>query len=236
MKKGIFILGLMFWTFVSFGQSFSLTYNGAGLAPDEEIVVSCTLPDDNNALTNLLVNNNSSETKSVKVKKVYIDVVEGSEESFCWGMCYPPNVFESPYPVSIDAGGASGDFTGDYNPHGNYGSSKIRYVFFDENNSADSISVVARYDFLDAVDNHTAADAVSMYPNPANSVLNISVSSGMPDATVKIFNVLGKVVKKADFSGTMISVPVDDLQNGIYFVRIMDNGKIINTEKLLIRH
>ncbi len=236
MKKGIFILGLIFTGYVVLGQSFSLTFNGTALSPDEEIGIACTMANDNNTLTGLIVNNNSSEAKSVKVKKFYLDVVEGSEESFCWGMCYPPNAFESPYPVSIDAGNSSDAFTGDYNPHGNYGSSKIRYVFFDENNTSDTISVVASYDFLDAVEDYTSGNTISIYPNPANTVLNIAIDDAQAKTTVKIFNVLGKVVKKSSFSGAMLSIPVDDLQNGIYFVRIMDGDKIINTEKLLIKH
>ncbi len=236
MRKGLFILGLTFLGFAVFGQSFSLTYNGTNLSPDEEISIQCSIPDDNNALMGLLVNNNTTEMKSVKVKKVYLDVVEGSEESFCWGMCYPPNVFESPYPVSIDAGTSSDAFTGDYNPHGNYGSSKIRYVFFNENNSSDTISVIASYDFLDAVEDYTSGNTISIYPNPANTTLNVAIDGAQANTTVKIFNVLGKVVKKSSFSGAMLSIPVDDLRNGIYFVRIMDGDKVINTEKLLIKH
>jgi hypothetical protein len=236
MKKVLLFLAVLFIGSPFYGQSFSLSYQGDVLSPDETVVFQCDNPNENNALTGITICNSSSSTKQVKLKKVHINVVEGSENAFCWGMCYPSGVFVSPYPVEIEAEACDSQFVGEYNPMNNEGSSTIRYVFFDQDNPSDTISFVVSYDYLTGVNPNSIDDQISIFPNPANTTLKVTLGNNK-DLKIDICNILGKTVKqvRSDIFEE-IAISVSDLQNGIYFVRIMDGTKAIKVEKLIIRH
>jgi hypothetical protein len=58
--------------------------------------------------------------------------------------------------------------------------------------------------------------AVSLYPNPANDILNIKTTSAIENLT--ICDIFGRTIKQWDNIGQ--SVEIDDLANGIYLVKI----------------
>ncbi len=62
---------------------------------------------------------------------------------------------------------------------------------------------------------------ISLYPNPANSTLNIV---GIENCNIDIYDIYGKLVK--NFSETSnLTIDISDLSNGLYFVNIKnDNG------------
>lgn len=65
-------------------------------------------------------------------------------------------------------------------------------------------------------------EMVSVYPNPANDILNISLgaTSDLPEA-YSIYNNLGQLIaQKAISSTTDLSINTSDLSSGIYFIRI----------------
>ena len=82
----------------------------------------------------------------------------------------------------------------------------------------------------DIVENN---EIISLYPNPANEVLNISLGEEQFDGQVIISDVSGRKVYGSDFNGK-ISVNVSNLTNGIYFVTI-HNDNFKETQKLIIK-
>lgn len=64
---------------------------------------------------------------------------------------------------------------------------------------------------------------ISIYPNPAFDVLNISVKDG---TEFEIFNAAGQLVSKGKISGQ--KVQVSDLLKGVYFIQVKDNNNIQN--------
>ena len=67
-----------------------------------------------------------------------------------------------------------------------------------------------------------ALEIVSIYPNPANDVLNISLGdiSDLPEA-YSIYNNLGQLIaQKTISSNSDLSINTADLSSGIYFIRI----------------
>ena len=68
----------------------------------------------------------------------------------------------------------------------------------------------------------------NIYPNPANSVLNIE---NMTDATeVKIFNVVGSLIKTVEVGSTNATINVADLTKGIYFVSVYNEEGVQTTK------
>ena len=165
----------------------------------------------------MFVKNLTSSTISVKVKKVEISLISGSTNTFCWGLCYPPNVYISdPEALDINAHATdSTDFSGHYSPNGFEGISTIRYVFFNQANPLDSVCVNIDYDALFVgVTEQTARNILSgAYPNPANSTVNFEYSlNGENTGSVVIRNLLGTVIKKSDLtsSGNKLSIFTGD--------------------------
>lgn len=81
-------------------------------------------------------------------------------------------------------------------------------------------------------------------PNPANNEIIIRIKEPDSDSrmiennpiyTISIFNVYGLILSKGEYSGDLIRIPVNKLQDGNYFIRI-DNGKSTQTKQLIIKH
>lgn len=75
-----------------------------------------------------------------------------------------------------------------------------------------------------------AKNALSVYPNPANNVLNIENAQG---ATVSVYNMIGQELVKVNVNDNMQAINVSELPEGSYVVRIA-NGAKIKAQKLNI--
>ena len=70
-------------------------------------------------------------------------------------------------------------------------------------------------------------NTVTIYPNPMNDVLNIELGDNQSD--VEIYNSLGQMVKRIEMMSGDVTINVDDLNSGIYFVKV--NGEITKVVK-----
>ena len=188
------------------------------------------------------VHNTTTHSIDVLVKKVELGLVTGSINTFCWGLCFPPNVYVSPTSKTIAAGATdSSDFSGHYDPQGFSGISRIRYVFFNVADTTDSVCVNVSYSAFEVgIQNLSLHNGLSnAYPNPANSTVNFeySVTSGTT-ANLIIRNVLGLVVKDAVLknSSGRLQVEISDIPDGVYFYSLNVDGKTVVTRKLVVRH
>ena len=68
---------------------------------------------------------------------------------------------------------------------------------------------------------------VTVYPNPANDVLNIELGDNQSD--VVIYNSIGQVVRHIEMMSGNVQINVADLNSGIYFVRV--NGNVTKIVK-----
>ena len=70
--------------------------------------------------------------------------------------------------------------------------------------------------------NNTIANntnSITVYPNPATDLLNISLSNGTAIETVNIYNVSGKLVNNTKLNGNQIDI--SQLNNGVYMVEVI---------------
>lgn len=151
MKKIFFFISLFtLTTYSAFAQSFTLSDIHGPLTHDTILDVYAFATQDV-LEEHIYVTNNSSQELKLLVKKDELEVLDGSMNTFCFnGLCFPPHVFVAPYSLNMPPGHTSGetDFYGDYYPAGLVGSTLIRYTFFDEDNTDDSVSVQIRYNTL----------------------------------------------------------------------------------------
>lgn len=73
------------------------------------------------------------------------------------------------------------------------------------------------------IDEFTNQEFVSIYPNPANSTLNIEVKE---TTNIKIVNVLGKTVATQQLQIGNNSIDVSNLTNGVYFIHSDKGGAV----------
>lgn len=95
-------------------------------------------------------------------------------------------------------------------------------------------NVMVRMNFdpsLASIDEHEGLN-VSVYPNPANDLINIK--STLSEGSITIFDMTGKLLLNQQISGAMNSINTSELKNGIYNL-IISNGEKTSSEKLIIQ-
>jgi len=87
-----------------------------------------------------------------------------------------------------------------------------------------------------AVEEYLAQDDIRCYPNPASDQLTVEVPSLSTDAEVEVFDMTGRMVLSHRLaSSNVASLPVADLRDGFYLVKVIVDNRIYNT-KVVIRH
>jgi len=87
-------------------------------------------------------------------------------------------------------------------------------------------------DIFTGINNSSTNNAVSMYPNPADNLLNIRSAQSINN--IKIVSVIGQEVKSVNPATNQITLDISNLESGIYFVTITtENGSVI--KKLTIK-
>ena len=74
---------------------------------------------------------------------------------------------------------------------------------------------------------------ISVFPNPAYDVINISLNKEV-SATLTLLDVSGKVVRTQTLNGISTSINTASLNSGVYFVTIND-GTSVSTQKVVIK-
>ena len=79
-------------------------------------------------------------------------------------------------------------------------------------------------------------NAVSLYPNPVTNILNLNVPRKLNNGLdVKIFDVLGKLVKIEKINDLNTSIPVSQLKSGIYLIQLSSTSEGIVVTKRFVK-
>lgn len=74
-----------------------------------------------------------------------------------------------------------------------------------------------------------------IYPNPFSSSTTLQTDKFFKDATLTVYNLQGQTVKQIEnLSGQTIIFYRDNLQSGLYFIRITQDNKVFSVDKLVI--
>ncbi len=189
--------------------------------------------------------NESDRDVEVFVRKIEVDMVEGSANTFCWDdFCYSPTYFEAEDPITLSPGEVSGDddFYTEFFPQNQYGLSTVVYEFFDDGESFETVLVTFHFD----IDEVTTVPAITdsqtslfdAYPNPArdHTWLNYALPGNTQNAEVVVRNLLGNVVLTQSLEGQKDRVKIDTghLRNGIYIYSLVINNQVADSKRLVI--
>lgn len=176
----------------------------------------------------------------VNVKRYEMGVVPGSQNYFCWGLCYLQQdagalpLWVSTNTVDMTPGTEYNNFHGYHVPNGTEGYSTYRFVFYDTANPNDSAFVDLEFGNSLGVAETVLAQSFVINPNPANDAAVVTFSSG-PDAVV-VHNALGAQVLDTRIAPGQLSARLNTsmLQEGLYFVSLQRQGRTVGTQRLVL--
>ena len=240
---------LLAFTFSGMSQNLELLYNGATVGDTLTLHVTNLLS--RNDFYVDVVNHSDRATIDVKVRKKELFIVQGTENSFCFGTaCFDSEV--SPVPFTIDpldtfSYATQGDhaFHISYFPFNNLGTSYIRYTFF--NTMApdeDTVSFVAEI-VADASSfiEQQALYHIRSFPNPAEGdwlkvEYDFTEMIGETSPLLLHFtNIMGQTVQMLSLSKSsdVIELQTKNLPSSLYFLTFTHKGNVIASQKIVIR-
>lgn len=75
---------------------------------------------------------------------------------------------------------------------------------------------------------------MTIYPNPASSMMMIQTNADLSSATMFVYNVQGQQVRSVSLNGNN-SVDVADMDNGMYLYTIVSDKKLLNHGKFVVK-
>ncbi|MDK2910587.1 MAG: Secretion system C-terminal sorting domain [Bacteroidales bacterium] len=162
MKKIVLSFALLFTLGTLSSQSLQLMTKQGKILSNGDLVYAGGLPD-SYMMLELDVQNISDQSRNVLVKKYIRYEAVDSIATFCWGLCFPWFVTQSPDAITIEPGAVSHDFSADYAPGGTLSHTRLGFTFFVADNPNDSISVEVEFapswfTFVDKDGNNIAPD------------------------------------------------------------------------------
>lgn len=232
MKYLYILLTFFLFSTCSYGQSLEFTHLETYMWGDANAFMT----------GRAFIKNSSSDTVGVKVRRNQVDIVSGTNNYFCWDVCYPPSTSISPNALSIAPNDTVENFYADYESNGNTGLSKIQYCFYNESDINDSICVFMYfYSSPTGVETLMYSDAntvSSAYPNPAagTTKINYTLRNDISAAKIDLHNMLGAKVKSIDLKEKFaaVEIPLSGLESGVYFYSLIVDEKAVATKKLVV--
>jgi hypothetical protein len=184
--------------------------------------------------------NLSSDSLRINVKRITENIVPGAQNLLCWKICHGPLVNQST-PIWVFSNDSIDNFKSHYHPFNTYGESNFTFIFFDVNNPTDSVFLRINYNTgtLNTNKIKSNLNGIKIFPNPSNLKFQIDFEPNKTNSQeVRISNILGSVVKsqKINKLESSVTLTTEDLEDGVYFVSVVSNGKIENTKRLVVKH
>lgn len=78
-------------------------------------------------------------------------------------------------------------------------------------------------------------DNVNLYPNPAQSEVNLSITGQFEASKVEVYDITGKAVGIYSMNNNFLTIKTQSYNNGIYFYKLLDNtGVELNVGKFSV--
>ena len=91
--------------------------------------------------------------------------------------------------------------------------------------------------FKPGIANINKIDNFNIYPNPVKSELDVEFNSASDQSVIMIYSTMGQLLISRNIENavgmTTMSIPVDNLGNGIYCIEIIQNGNVVSTKKFV---
>jgi len=121
------------------------------------------------------------------------------------------------------------------NPTHTYSSSGNYYICLNSSNICSSDTICDSITVINTAIKETAINnRIKVFPNPYTEQTIVEVFGNYSDITLTVLNALGQKVSVINSSTNKITLKMDDLKSGLYFIQVSDKGKIMGTRKIVI--
>ncbi len=212
------------------------------------VVFVASQPTDNTNEVDLLVELTGTTAEQINVRRYEVWPVAGSSNYFCWGVCYLP-VLASAQPawvsqhyVDMEAGIPVNNFHAYYQPTGNAGTSRFRYVWFNTSTPDSPDSSWVDIDFGGTVglgDGPTRSISMAAWPNPTSGsdvMVDFALDGSAQNTEVVLYNVVGERVRRQRISSLegRAVLSSSGLASGVYFANLERDGRMLATRRIAI--
>lgn len=208
------------------------------------ILASCDFSTDT---VSLLARLTGSTPRTVNVRRYEMWPVPGTNNFFCWGVCYLPvpvgtnPSWVSQHYVDMNPNATYNNFHAYHQAQGNTSTMRYKFVWFDVNNPQGPDSSWVDIDFCGLVGMQepvSVQPALSIWPSPTEGRdLQLEYAADRAGTTrVVLYNVLGGAVRRsnATLGGGRVSWPIGDLEAGVYFATLERDGKPLLTRRVVV--
>jgi uncharacterized repeat protein (TIGR01451 family) len=110
------------------------------------------------------------------------------------------------------------------------------WIYFDYNPRIKTNTTINQYDLTIGInENKEEIISLKIYPNPFTADATIQFDNKVSDATLIIYDMLGQKLKAINhISGDKVVINRGNISNGIYFIRLIQDNKIIAAGKIII--
>lgn len=203
----------------------------------------------------LIYRNESGADQDVLVRRVLIcKNGDFGVEQLCFnksgeiGLCFSPGGNDVDYTIPSGASSLLGHMDSlilepKHDGNGTDAIVKTRFYIVNKADGTMLDSVDINYTFGTAtctadIESEALASDVSVYPNPANDIVNFNVRlEGAQNASLIIVDMLGKqVYTNAVAANQTHKVNTSNFKQGIYFYSLKVGNKVLETKKLVVKH
>jgi hypothetical protein len=183
----------------------------------------------------------------VNVKRYELNVPAGTENYFCWDVCYGAvfagqrTSWTSLDPISMAAGFIANGFHAYYKPDLHYGEATFRYVWYDVDNINDSTWVDFVFNAGTAGVSEIAGPVrnFTAYPNPSvggDVTLDYELATTGTATRLVVYNMLGerKLVRSIGAAQGHVVLHEGDLASGVWFAVLERDGHALATKRLVV--
>ncbi|MBX2978187.1 MAG: T9SS type A sorting domain-containing protein [Flavobacteriales bacterium] len=249
MMKNIYSLGLLLIApFAAQAQLLTLT-DGDGQVVNGTVVTHIGSASDPLLTQGLTATINGGQTLNVNMRRYELEVVPGTFNYFCWGVCYD-EVPAGNLPtwnagqegvISMAPGTPVNEFKAYLVPNGNAGTNAFRYVWYHTANGTDSVFVDIVFQVSPVGIEEALAPIASMevFPNPvtgSEARIQIAFNKPVPQASLVVYNALGSVVSEQRMPNHANDVILNTsaLEPGLYFAVVRAAGRDLATRRIVV--
>ncbi len=245
MKQIILTLGLIFSASIAMSQ-ISIVHSGETEELNGSVytkMASGTVDQE----IDLHVMNNYATDKYLKITRTRLNVPEADWSDYiCWGeigdafggTCYlasANNPWTTPGSGKLIAAGEGGLLAVHIDPSDLVnGTGQYRYYVVENDVKLDSIDVTVTTTTASVKETKSTNVVLSSFPNPASEMLTVSLQNANTEGTLRITDVLGKVVYEEKIIGTK-KIDVEDFKNGVYLLNLTSSGTK-TTKRIVVKH
>lgn len=209
----------------------TITYYGEASDLEHEVDLHTTL--------------NGPNALTINVRRYELNTVPGSQNYFCWGVCYLPQnsgllpTWVSQDEVDLTPGTTFEGFHAFYKPLGTADVAGFRYVWYNVDATNDSTWVDIYFDSAVGIGENAAATTFDVHPNPAvgeNVVLEHALANPGSLGSVVLRDVLGNTVLTRSLSSAQgrTVIAAGQLRPGVYFATLEQGGKALMTRRITV--